>query len=194
MSLCFNRPRNASVACSSRLPIDRRGCQLNNVSRLLLIVSQFCLDWACNPNGSFTANELNWTELNWTVTRVVLTSVLYKSLTYLLADWLTRTSRPVKAKFTPPRQTWHRQDCLLFFWCGDVNWVGPTARQVHSVSGLRRSVSGGTVRPPDALRRRTHSSGGRADSVHTATADTTRLSRLPVDHRRRDAGQAGSCA
>jgi len=51
-------------------------------------------------------------------------------------------------------------------------------------------VSGGTVRPPDALRRRTHLDG-RADSFHTATPDTTRLSRLPVD-RRRDAGQAGS--
>jgi len=51
-------------------------------------------------------------------------------------------------------------------------------------------VSGGTVRPPDALRRRTHLDG-RADSFHTATPDTTRLSRLPVD-RRRDVCQAGS--
>jgi len=30
--------------------------------------------------------------------------------------------------------------------------------------------------------------------IHTATPDTTRLSRLPVDRRRRDAGQAGSYA
>jgi len=29
---------------------------------------------------------------------------------------------------------------------------------------------------------------------HTATLDTTRLSRLTVDRRRRDAGQAGSYA
>jgi len=36
--------------------------------------------------------------------------------------------------------------------------------------------------------------GGRADSVYTATPETTRLSRLPVDRRRRDAGQAGSYA
>ena len=28
-------------------------------------------------------------------------------------------------------------------WCGDVNSVGPTARQVRSVSGLRPSASGG---------------------------------------------------
>ena len=78
-------------------------------------------------------------------------------------------------------------------WCGGVNyWVGPTARQVRSVSGLCRSVSGGAVRPPDALRRRTHLSGCRADSSHTATPDKKRLSRLPVDRRRRDAGQAGS--
>jgi len=44
--------------------------------------------------------------------------------------------------------------------CGSVNWVGPTARQVRSVSGLCRSASGGAVRPPDALRRGTHLSGG----------------------------------
>jgi len=30
--------------------------------------------------------------------------------------------------------------------------------------------------------------------IHTATPDTTRLPRLPVDRRRRDAGQAGSYA
>jgi len=46
-------------------------------------------------------------------------------------------------------------------WCGGVNWVGQTARQVSCVSGLCRSVSGGAVRPPDTLRRRTHLSGGR---------------------------------
>jgi len=28
--------------------------------------------------------------------------------------------------------------------------------------------------------------------IHTATPDTTRLSRLPVDRHRRNAGQAGS--
>jgi len=31
-------------------------------------------------------------------------------------------------------------------------------------------------------------------SIHTATPDTTRLARPPVDRRRRDAGQAGSYA
>ena len=46
---------------------------------------------------------------------------------------------------------------------------------------LCRSVSGGAVRPPDALRRRTHLSGGRADSIHIATPDTTRLPRPPVE-------------
>jgi len=49
------------------------------------------------------------------------------------------------------------------------------------------------------MRRPTHSdaersSGGLADSIHTATPVKTRLSRLPVDRRRRDAGQAGSYA
>ena len=33
-------------------------------------------------------------------------------------------------------------------------------------------------RPPDTLRRRTHLSGGRADSIHTARPDTTRRSCL----------------
>jgi len=44
-------------------------------------------------------------------------------------------------------------------WCGGVYWVGPTAWQVRSVSGLCRSVSGGAMRPPNALGRRTHLSG-----------------------------------
>jgi len=30
--------------------------------------------------------------------------------------------------------------------------------------------------------------------IHTATPDKTRLPRLPIDRRRRDAGQAGSYA
>jgi len=53
------------------------------------------------------------------------------------------------------------------------------------------------VRPAVALRRPTHSDTERtclAVSVHTATPDKTRLPRLPVDRRRRDAGQAGSYA
>jgi len=60
-------------------------------------------------------------------------------------------------------------------------------------SRKRLSAQALPVRPPDALRRRTHLSGGRADSTHTVTPDKTRLSRLPVD-RRRDAGHAGSYA
>jgi len=35
---------------------------------------------------------------------------------------------------------------------------------------------------------------GQLNNIHTATQDTTRLSRLPVDRRRRNAGQAGSYA
>jgi len=57
-------------------------------------------------------------------------------------------------------------------WCDGVNWVGPTARQVRSVSGLCRNVSGGAVRPLDALRHRMHLTGGRVDSIHTAWHDT----------------------
>jgi len=45
---------------------------------------------------------------------------------------------------------------------GGVNGVGPIARQVRSASQAL------PVRPPDALRRRTHWSGAWADSIHTA--------------------------
>ena len=68
--------------------------------------------------------------------------------------------------------TWRIKRCIIIttqtrlfcrVWCGGVNWVGPTARQVRSVSALCRSASGGAVRPLDALRHRTHL------SVPTAT-------------------------
>ena len=48
-------------------------------------------------------------------------------------------------------------------------------RQTSTFSvGVCRAAQALPVRPPDALRRRIHLSGGRADSVHTATPDTTR--------------------
>ena len=59
--------------------------------------------------------------------------------------------------------------CLV--WYGGVNLVGPTARLVRSVSGLCRSVSGGAVRPPDALRLRTHLSGGQFTPPHQTRQD-----------------------
>ena len=67
-------------------------------------------------------------------------------------------------------------------WCGAVNRVRPTS--VFSV-GVCRAAQALPVRPLDALRRTC-----RAASIHSATP----LSRLPVDRRRRDAGQAGSYA
>jgi len=55
-------------------------------------------------------------------------------------------------------------------WFGGVNWVGPTARQVRSA--LKWSVmAGGAVRPPDALRRRTHLSGGQFIPPHEIRQD-----------------------
>jgi len=48
----------------------------------------------------------------------------------------------------------------------------------HRPPHQTRHGQDGPVRPPDALRRRAHLSGGRADSVHTATPDTTRRSCL----------------
>jgi len=70
-----------------------------------------------------------------------------------------------------PRQTQHRQDCFVV--SGAAVWLesGPTARQVRSVSGLCRSVSGGAVRPPGALRRRTHLPGGQFTPPHQTRQD-----------------------
>ena len=42
---------------------------------------------------------------------------------------------------------------------------------MRSVSGLCRSASGGAVRPPDALRRRTHLSGGQFTPAHQTRQD-----------------------
>ena len=80
-------------------------------------------------------------------------------------------------QFTPPCQTRHRLDCFVV--SGVVIWI-ESARQVRSVSGLYQSVSGGVMWPLDALRRKTHLSGGQFTPPHQ-----TRLPRLPVDRRRR---------
>jgi len=68
-------------------------------------------------------------------------------------------------------------------WCGNVNWVGPTARQVRSVSALCRSVSGSAVPPPDALRRRTHLSGVNSHR-HTRQDKTVAPASRPPPRRR----------
>ena len=54
--------------------------------------------------------------------------------------------------------------------CGGVNWVGQTAKQVRFVSERCRGVSG-AVRPPGALRRRTHLSGGQFTPPHQTRPD-----------------------
>ena len=54
-------------------------------------------------------------------------------------------------------------------WCGGVNRVGPTSA---FSGGVCRAAQALPVRPPDALRRRTHLSVGLVDSVHTARHDT----------------------
>ena len=58
---------------------------------------------------------------------------------------------------------------------------------VRSVSECvrQRSATAGRTPTQNALSRR---------SVHTAAPDKTKLPRLPVDRRRRDAGQASSYA
>jgi len=74
-----------------------------------------------------------------------------------------------------------------------MNWVSSTARQVRSVSGLCRSVLGGAVRPLDALRHRTHLSGGQFTPPHqtrqhcsacqSTAAATTRASQAAAPSR-----------
>jgi len=73
-------------------------------------------------------------------------------------------------QFTRPRQT-RQTELFCRLRCGGVNRVGPTARQVRSVSGLCRSVSGGAIRPPETLRRRTRLSGGQFTPPHQTRQD-----------------------
>ena len=69
--------------------------------------------------------------------------------------------------------------CLCRVRFGSVNWVGPTARQVRSVSGLCRSASGGAVRPRSATAGRTPTQNALVRrSIHTATPDKTKQSCL----------------
>ena len=69
-------------------------------------------------------------------------------------------------------------------WCGGVYWVGPTAWQVRSVSGLCRSVSGGAMRPPYALGRRTHLSGRLNSHRHIRQDETVAPACRPPPRRR----------
>ena len=64
-------------------------------------------------------------------------------------------------------------------WCGDVKWVGPTARQVLSVSSLRRSASGGR--------------SGRASSICATAADATQASQAARPPTRSDVIRHAKC-
>jgi len=78
------------------------------------------------------------------------------------------------APFASAHQTQQRQDRLVV--SGVAVWTESSAFSV----GVCRAAQALPVRQPDALRRRTHLSGGRADSIHIAWCDTnsTVLSRL----------------
>jgi len=88
--------------------------------------------------------------------------------------------------FTFLRQTRHRQDCFV-----TSGVAGPDSQTdalcVWSASECvrRRSATAGRTPTQNALVQR---------SIRIATPDKTKLPRLPVDRRRRDAGQAGSYA
>ena len=75
------------------------------------------------------------------------------------------------AQFTPPA----RQDGPVCVVSGGVNWVGPTSASASEC--VRRSHCA-TRHTLTQTRHRTHLSGDRADSIHTATPDTTKQSWL----------------
>ena len=77
-------------------------------------------------------------------------------------------------QFTPPARHDKTVSCLVCVVSGGVNWVGPTCSTSAFCVGVRPAVAPAVPAPPDTLRRWTHLSGGRAESIHTATPDTTR--------------------
>ena len=91
---------------------------------------------------------------------------------------LGRRTRTYNAQFTPPVTLHHttmRSWLCRVMRCELSRPDRPTS--AFSV-GVRPAVAPAVPAPPDTLRRRTHLSGGRADSVHTSILDTTKRSCL----------------
>ena len=65
--------------------------------------------------------------------------------------------------------------CLHFAWRTTSLRVGGLAARPNCMAGLRRGAAANR-HTPTQTRHRTHLSSGRADSVHTATPDTTKQS------------------
>jgi len=91
---------------------------------------------------------------------------------------LGRRTRTYNAQFTPPVTPHHttmRSWLCRVMRCELSRPDRPTS--AFSV-GVRPAVAPAVPAPPDTLRRRTHLSGGQADSVHTSIPDTTKRSCL----------------
>ena len=110
---------------------------------------------SARPESLKTCSQpANWTELNWSKPVLELQLI---NVVMLMPN-----------SHRPPDKT--RRSCLCRIRRCELS------RPDKCV--LRRSASSGRTAPPDTLRHRTHLSGGRADSVHTATPDTTKQSSL----------------
>jgi len=70
--------------------------------------------------------------------------------------------------------------CLACVTAAAVDWQARQSCRVwcELTAGQVRSASGGRTAPPDTLRCGTHLSGGRADSIHTATTKQSYLCRV----------------
>jgi len=108
---------------------------------------------------------------------------LYKS-THALAVWQSLNSQPIDR----PRRVAFSEQVQVYSLCSSPQRVyilrGARRRCVWAVGrlGVAACVAAATAatsrRTPTQTRHRTHRSGGRADSVHTATPDTTKKSCL----------------
>ena len=100
------------------------------------------------------------TSYTWAPSREYFVIKRYTNLRSTQSSTLHRHATP------DTTQTWLFLFCRV--WCVSV-WT-ESARQ-HDNCVLSRSVSGGAVRPPDALRCRTHLSGGQFTPPHQTRQD-----------------------
>jgi len=85
-------------------------------------------------------------------------------------NWSLNMFRSI-VQFTLAHQTQQRQDRLVVY--GVAVWTESAHHPTSAFSvGVCRAAQALPVRPPDALRRRTHMSDGRPDSIYTAWHDT----------------------
>jgi len=123
----------------------------------------------------FKANIIHTARHDKTVLSVTLCRVGFGSVNWIHdnsrlspTENLERVNSNCSIHTALPDTTHTRLFCSV--WCGDVN--SESARQPDRCV-LCRSVSGGAVRPPDALRHRTHLSGDQFTPSHQTRQDKT---------------------